>query len=163
MFEIRPLTAADAPAFREIRLEALERHPSAFGAALHEDAAEPLEFFAELIGKGPGFGGFDADGLCGTIGLMLQQRAKARHKASLIMVYVTERARGRGLADLMMEHIIDYATGRFEILQLTVNAANPTARRLYERHGFIPYGTEARSLKVDGVYYDELLMYRPVD
>ncbi len=163
MFEIRRLTAADAAAFHEIRLEALERHPSAFGTASHEHAAQSIADVAERLENTLGFGGFDADGLCGTLGLAHMHRVKLQHKASVVMVYVAGRARRQGLADALVTHAIDFAAGRFEMLQLTVNATNHPARRLYERHGFMTYGTEPRALKIDGVYHDEVLMYRLID
>ena len=45
---------------------------------------------------------------------------------------------------------------------LTVEAGNARAIRLYERHGFRTIGRMPRSILVDGVYYDELQMFRTV-
>ena len=42
---IRRLSAADAEAYRAIRLEGLERHPAAFGASFREESGRPLAFF----------------------------------------------------------------------------------------------------------------------
>ena len=42
-----------------------------------------------------------------------------------------------------------------EQIHLTVVATNEGAKRLYEAFGFVEYGREPASLKVDGVNYDE--------
>jgi RimJ/RimL family protein N-acetyltransferase len=48
-------------------------------------------------------------------------------------------------------------------IHLAVNAGNPRALALYESLGFIAYGREPRTLCVDGVFYDEILMALPLD
>ncbi len=45
---IRPLAAADAAEFRELRLEALERHPEAFW----ESHAEAARLDVATVGRG---------------------------------------------------------------------------------------------------------------
>ena len=164
MFEIRPLTADDATIFREIRLEALQQHPAAFGTSYEEALARPLENYSALLEDTHVCGGFQAgEQLCGIAGLFWHEAVKARHRATLFSMYVRPQARGTGLADTLVTHLLDHARGAFEVVLLRVNAGNPTACRLYERHGFVPYGTEPRSLKVDGVYHDEVLMYCRLD
>ncbi len=163
MFEIKQLTRADAAAFRAIRLEGIERHPAAFGTAYEEEVAQPVSHFAKTLETDPVFGGFDPTGLVGVAGLFTVQRAKRRHKATLWGMYVQAHARGTGLADALVSRVLDHARGRFEIVQLSVAATNTAALRLYERHGFTAYGTEPRSLKIDGAYHDEILMYRLLD
>ena len=58
-FTIRPLGFEDAALYRAIRLEALAAHPDAFGAAFEEEAARPLEAFAERLAGSTVFGGFE--------------------------------------------------------------------------------------------------------
>ena len=43
---------------------------------------------------------------------------------------------------------------------LTVVGENLSAQRLYTSLGFAEYGREARALKQNGRYYDEILMVR---
>ena len=43
---------------------------------------------------------------------------------------------------------------------LTVTAENAGAVRLYERHGFVAYGTLRRAIKVADRYHDKLHMAR---
>jgi RimJ/RimL family protein N-acetyltransferase len=49
-----------------------------------------------------------------------------------------------------------------ELVQLSVVAGNAPAQRLYASLGFAPYGLEERALKVDGKYFDEVHMVRPL-
>ena len=57
-----------------------------------------------------------------------------------------------------MEAVIELARGRVELVQLTVVRDNERARGLYASLGFQEYGVEWHSLKLDGRYYDEILM-----
>ena len=77
-------------------------------------------------------------------------------------MYVRKEARGAGMADQLIEAFIDHATKHVEQVALTVEAGNARAIRLYERHGFRTVGKMPRSILVDGIYYDELQMFRAV-
>ena len=44
------------------------------------------------------------------------------------------------------------------MLTLTVTAGNASAVQLYERHGFVAYGTLPRAIKVGDEYHDKLHM-----
>src|SRR5215472_1474393 len=45
--ELRALSAGDAAAFREIRLEGLLQDPDAFGSTHESESTQPLSFFAD--------------------------------------------------------------------------------------------------------------------
>ena len=49
------------------------------------------------------------------------------------------------------------------MLQLTVEAGNARAQRLYRRMGFTTYGVERRSLKIGEDFHDEELMALDLD
>ena len=167
-FEIRRLMRDDAADYRAIRLEGLERHPEAFGASYEDEAARDLDVFVKRLVDGVVFGGFQAGAsqagasqagaLCGIAGYFVHPGPKERHKATLVGMYVRDAARGAGLAGRLVDRVIADAAGHVELLHLTVNTANPTARRLYERRGFTCFGVDPRSLKVAGRYHDEALM-----
>ncbi len=74
-------------------------------------------------------------------------------------MYVRQPARGTGLADALMANWLDYAKGRAEQAVLTVEALNRRAIALYERHGFAITGRKPRSMKVGGIFFDELEMW----
>jgi GNAT superfamily N-acetyltransferase len=155
---IRRLTADDAAAFRAIRLEALERHPEAFQSVHRDEAAEPLDRIAERLARSTVFGASRGDGLVGMAGFFVHQGEKVRHKGVLWGMYVQAEARGLGIGAALVERVIAHARAEVEILGLSVVTENVSARRLYERLGFVAYGTELRAMKQNGIYYDEVLM-----
>ncbi len=159
---IRRLDPADAEAFRAIRLEALERNPEAFQATLHDEVAEPLEHVADRLGRASVFGAAIDGGLVGTAGFFALQGEKVRHKGILWGMYVRPEVRGLGIGKALAERVISHARTEVEILGLSVVTENASARRLYERLGFVAYGTEPQAMKQDGIYYNEVLMAKPL-
>jgi RimJ/RimL family protein N-acetyltransferase len=159
-FLVRPLRSDEAGLYRDIRLEALRLHPEAFGASYENELAQPLAFFAGRLSGNVIFGGFRDQTLLGTAGFMIQAGAKRAHKGLLWGMYVNRAARGTGLARQLVEAVLDHAREHVELIQLSVVADNMGARRLYSGMGFEPFGIEARSLKVDGCYFDEVLMVK---
>jgi RimJ/RimL family protein N-acetyltransferase len=157
---VRELEAADAEAYREVRLEALRLHPEAFGSSYEVEVAESLDRFRDRLGKGGRFGGFVDGRLAGMAGYFRQEAARMRHKGVLVGMYVRASERGSGLADEIVNAVIAHARSRVEILQLSVATTNERALRLYQRMGFATYATERRALKIDGRYIDEFLMVR---
>jgi len=155
---IRRLAADDAAAFRAIRLEALERHPEAFQSVHRDEAADPLDRIAERLARSTVFGASRGDGLVGMAGFFVHQGEKVRHKGVLWGMYVQAEARGLGIGASLVERVIAHARAEVEILGLSVVTENVSARRLYERLGFVAYGTEPRAMKQNGIYYDEVLM-----
>jgi hypothetical protein len=78
---VRPLTLADLPAFRKVRLDALRLHPGAYGSAYEEEAEYSLETMGARWPVAPGLvlGGFVGDRLVGIAGLLVEPRVKTRH------------------------------------------------------------------------------------
>lgn len=160
-FAIRALTPADADAFRAFRLLALAASPEAFGLSVAEEEALAPEIFRERLAGGGGsavFGAFADGHLVGIAGFLPGVRAKARHKGTLWGVFVAPEWRGHGLARRLVEEVIAHARGLVLLLQATVVTTNASARGLYHRLGFAPYGLEERGLCVDGTFYDEELL-----
>lgn len=159
---IRLLTPADASAYRELRLEALRRHPEAFGASLEDEAARSPEALAERLGAGPTnclFGAFSGPDLVGTAGFVIPNpSAKSRHKGLLVGVYVSPEHRGRATGLALVRTVIEHAKAHVVLLQAAVGADNAPARRLYDGLGFRQYGLETRALRVGGSYVDEALL-----
>ena len=109
---IRILTSADAPAFRALRLRALQEHPEAFTSSFEEDARKPLSATEQRIAGEDGnvFWGAFADGeIRGMIGLTREPRAKARHKADIVAMYVAPELGRRGLGRALLQAVIDHA------------------------------------------------------
>jgi len=163
---IRPLTAADLPAFRAVRLDALRLHPRAYGSSYEEEIDYTLDDFAARWPVPPGvmLGGFSADRLVGITGLQVQPRLKQRHKGFIYTVYVDQAFRGRGLAAGLIKAAIAAARQvGLRLVWLGVAIGNDGARRIYDRLGFRTFGIEPRGLLVDGDFVDEELMMLDLD
>ena len=70
--QIRRLELADAGLYREIRLEALQKNPEAFGSTFEKENAQPLSWFEAAIGRADIFGGFLDGTLAGIAGFAAQ-------------------------------------------------------------------------------------------
>jgi len=160
---IRRLGASEMELYRAIRLESLRLSPEAYGSDFETEAARPLSAFADRLTQSHLLGAFAGDELVGIAGFQREDGPKRRHKGYVWGVYVRPAARGRGLARRLCEGVIDVASREVELLQLSVTATNDPARRLYAHLGFVEFGYERRAHKVDGRYYDDVLMAMDVD
>jgi ribosomal protein S18 acetylase RimI-like enzyme len=166
---IRPLGRADLACYRALRLRGLAEHPEAFTSSADEEATpEGDARIAARLGQAAHaphdavLGAFDGDALVGAVGLAVDMREKASHRAHLLGMYVVpERTRcgiGRALLDAAIARA--RATPGLAGLTLTVTAGNDGALRLYERAGFAVVGRDPDALRVGGASHDKLLMYR---
>jgi ribosomal protein S18 acetylase RimI-like enzyme len=155
---IRQLTADDAAIYRDIRLEGLRNAPTAFGSSYEAESATSLAEFADRLAHGHVIGAWVGGTLSGVAGFYINQGVKAAHRGNIWGVYVRPEARRLGLARALMTEIISHARTQVEQVHLCVVTDNASALALYEHFGFSIYGTEPRSLFVDGRYYDEHLM-----
>lgn len=159
---VRALTAADVPAFVELRREALRDSPWAFAASEESDVGINAELMRQRIAE-PGqaiVGAFDGVRLVGIAGMVRNRHGKMAHRAAVWGVYVTPSARGRGVAEAVMRELIRTARTwpGLDSVSLQVSARADSARRLYERLGFRRWGVEPAALRLDGVAYDEAHM-----
>ena len=155
---VRTLARADAPAYRDLRLEALRRNPEAFSSTLEIELARPMSWFEERQGGREMFGAFRGADLVGMAGFVPLQGPKKAHRAMLVSMYVDPSARGLGVGKRLVDAVIAHAQGRVEALQVGVVAGNDAAHRLYLDAGFVEYGADRKALKQDGRYDDEILM-----
>ena len=161
---IRRLGPTDAAGYRTLRLSALREFPQAFTSSYEEDEKLPAEASGKRLGSEHNkfWGAFDGDELCGMVGLECEARAKNRHKATVVGMYVRSERTGRGIGAALMKALIDEArASRLELLVLTVTVTegDSAALRLYERCGFRSFGVEPRAIKVEGRAYAKNHMY----
>jgi ribosomal protein S18 acetylase RimI-like enzyme len=161
--QIRRLMPADARLYREIRLEALQQAPEAFGSTFEQECSQSLAQFEEALTKADVFGAFRETDLLGMAGYLTQAGAKQAHKGLLWGMYVRSIARGTGVAKHLVEAVLGHARERVELVQLAVVSENEGAQRLYRSCGFVAYGHEVHALKQGGRYYDEVLMAVALD
>jgi len=71
-------------------------------------------------------------------------------------MYVDPAVRGKGIGLALVQHVIEYARtiDGLEDLILAVTVGNDSARKLYLKSGFAPYGVEPRYIHVEDRYYD---------
>jgi RimJ/RimL family protein N-acetyltransferase len=161
--QIRRLTTSDATLYREIRLEALQKNPEAFGSTFEKESVQPLSWFEAALDRAAIFGAFLDGTLAGIAAYGVYESAKQAHKALLWSMYVRPTARNEGLGKQLVGAVLGHARGRVEQVQLSVVSENESARRLYAALGFVEYGYDKRALRQDGRYYDEVLMVKFLD
>lgn len=160
---IRRLIPADAAVYRTLRLRALREHPDAFRSSYEEEAAQASDWAAQrLRDDQDGFflGAFEDGQLFGAVGLQVETKHKLRHQGKVVGMYVAPEFGGRGAGRALLDSCIAQARvlPYLESLVLTVTSSNTHAVRLYREAGFVEYGREPQSLKLDGRYYDKTLM-----
>jgi len=157
---VAQLTVDDAQALRDLRREALLLHPTAFSADPDIEAKLTLDDWRARLQRGNWFGGKRDGTLVGMASYWIEASRKTKHTARIGSMYVREAARGSGMAGELLEAVLAAAGKQVEQATLAVEASNARAIKLYERHGFRVIGRFPRALKIDGIYYDELEMYR---
>ncbi|WP_213938383.1 GNAT family N-acetyltransferase [Pseudomonas sp. dw_612] len=163
---IERLDASHALDYRELMLEAYDRHPQAFTSSVRERAVMPLGWWeSRLTSKlDVVFGAFVEGQLSGIVGLAFEPREKARHKATLFGMYVSGNVRQCGLGFELVQAALTEAQNHpgLKLIQLTVTAGNDAAFKLYQRCGFIQFGLEPLAVRVGEDYFDKIHMWREI-
>lgn len=154
---VRRLGPDDAPEYVRLRTEMLACEPFSFFGTLGEDrGCDEAHMrgqltqaeYAVLGAERPGF----PAALIGAAGIYRDQRAKARHRACVWGVYCTPWARGLGAGRMLMVSCIQLARSwpGVAVVCLSASERNIPARRLYESLGFVPWGLEPESMRING-------------
>ena len=161
-FSRRQLVAGDEGLFRALRLAGLKTDPEAFGSSYAEEAAYPIERYERMLSNNYVLGVFAGELLAGAAAYYKMSGSSA-HRGYVWGVVVDIEQRGHGAGLMIMEGLLEHAHHHVQQLHLTVGSQNQAAIKLYSRLGFEIYGTEPRSLFVNGRYIDEHLMVRFLD
>jgi ribosomal protein S18 acetylase RimI-like enzyme len=72
-------------------------------------------------------------------------------------MYVSKDFRGQGIAKKLIETLIERVRqiSDIEQINLTVIANNDNAKNLYEKFGFVTFGSESNAIKWKGKYFTE--------
>jgi GNAT superfamily N-acetyltransferase len=158
---VRRLQPGDLVDYKALRDAMLAAHPEAYTSDAATERARAAGSYLPRLGIAPPtagvfmLGAWQREGLIGAIGCERDLRVKVRHIAHVIGMMVRLEARGSGTGGALLDACIAQAraTGELRLLTLTVTAGNAPAMRLYERAGFIRYGTLPDAICVDGCYH----------
>ncbi|MGE3856871.1 MAG: GNAT family N-acetyltransferase [Dehalococcoidia bacterium] len=163
--ELRRLRADEGPAYRAVRLRALELEPRAYGQTLTEALADPEQTWHDVAAAVAGDDPralFVVDRGDGTLGGTLYAAISEAppHLGSLGAMWVDPDLRAQGWADALMEAALAWAERWGAAgLSLWMGAGNERAWRLYQRHGFQPTGNIER-WEADGEPREAMELYR---
>jgi GNAT superfamily N-acetyltransferase len=152
---IRRLREEDLAAYVALRRASLLDAPLAFAASPETDFVSTVDAARQSLI----FGAFEGDEIVGCVGLLRDRHPKAAHKAHVWGMYVLPSHRRRGYARALLEAAIAHARAiGIEWLHLGVTSAASDARRVYERAGFVQWGSEPDALRHEGMSVDEARM-----
>lgn len=161
--DYRKLTATDFDQWNRLRSTALEVEPTSFARSNEDEEPTRRDLFKGNTDQDDRFilGAFSGDELVGIAGLFRHKPIKVKHKSMIWSVFVLKDHRGKGIGRGLMERTIGFAKQikGIDLISIGVSAQNNTARELYNRLGFLEYGIEPCSVKVNGAYFDEALMW----
>ena len=139
--EIVQLSPQDWQLFRQIRLEALQDSPQAFGSSYSFMASQPDSFWQNRLSSAAT--GQDSwllfarinERIVGMIGAYIPEGSPIPR---VVSVYVTPEYRRTGVSRGLMDAILNVLKqkGSFQIVELGVMHDQEAALRLYRRYGF---------------------------
>ena len=158
LVEIRKLPADRWRDFRELRLEALKRDPSAYGSSFEEEEKLKEDEWKRRT-KSVLFALSD-DRPVGMIVYVFNKELKARHAAEIYGFYVNADHRGEGVGTRLLERALSLIRRNKKIIKvsLAVNPEQRAAVRMYRKAGFVVSGRTEKELKVGRRFYAMLFM-----
>jgi len=155
---VRELIPGDATGYRALMLQGYAGEQDAFTSTVQEREAEPLAWWIARIG-GDGqplqaFGAFAGDALVGAVAMEYAGKARTRHKADLIGMYVDPQHRRAGAGRALVQAALEHARrrGGTRVVNLTVTQGNVQAQQMYEAAGFIVFGVEPMAILAGPVF-----------
>src|SRR4051812_35155605 len=158
--KIRRLTVDDLEIFREIRAEALQKHPQSFGSPEEDEGGDAMVAAYRHWLSGTIFGAFGCGSLIGVAGFYVSADKRTQHRGHIYTVYVKENSRGKGVGDRLIKELLAHAEASVEQVHLAVLLTATAAIKTYKRNGFEIYGTDRRAIRIGDTIYDKYLMMK---
>ena len=158
MIEIRKLDVDRWQDYRELRLEALKTEPLAFSSSYEEELLFPEEKWRDRIANV--LFALEDDVPIGMIVVAFNLNRKTNHIANIFGVFVKRDYREQHTGTQLMQEAIAWvqAHGGIVKIDLSVNVEQKAALKLYKKSGFEVIGRLKNDMRVDGNFYDELMM-----
>ncbi len=162
--EVYKLKSEEWQVYKNLRLEALQQVPVAFGASYEESMRMTNDEWRGKLEnpKSHVFVARDGDDYVGMAAAYQEQGEKMAHIGYIWGVYVRDTYRGQKLGKQLLQAVLDELMSNKEIekVNLNVNVAQLAAVKLYETFGFQIAGTLHKEMKIGNEYIDEYVMER---
>lgn len=160
-YEIVELTADDWLEMRNLRLEALQNEPRAFGDKHEEASQRTEEEWRSLFTTGRYFCARQGGKLVGMMCLVLgtEGGGKDPQTANVYSVYVQKDARSQGIGRAILDRVIQEArSADMKALRLEVGVGQKYAKQLYENVGFTDGGLSTEKISHGSELIDKTVM-----
>jgi ribosomal protein S18 acetylase RimI-like enzyme len=158
--KFRRLTVDDLDLLREIRAEALQKHPESFSTLEEDQGGDAMVAAYRHWLSGTILGAFESRTLVGTAGFYVSPDKRSHHRGHIFTVYVREISRGKGVGDKLIRELLALAEAHVEQVHLAVVLTATAAIKTYKRNGFEIYGTDPGVIRIGDVTYDKYLMMK---
>lgn len=158
MLAIKLLTAADLSSLKQIRQQALEEEPQAYGQTLSEFFGQGDAYVFEAANGV--VGAFDGDKLVGMLGFYVKNSEKQMHKLYLWGLYVAAEYRGQRIGQSLI-HYVSASVASEQIRQILVHVIVPNEALLgfYKSCGFELMSKELDAYLFEGRGWDQVLLF----
>jgi ribosomal-protein-alanine N-acetyltransferase len=164
---LRPIVAADFPAWREVRRRNVDWLTKWEAQRVHgqPDVVEDRDAFAvrcsarqreRQLGTGYGYGIFVDGDLAGEINLTAVQRGP--FQSAYVGYWIDEKHAGNGYMPEALVVLTQFAFDELHLhrIQISIIPRNSASRRVVEKLGIRDEGIAARYLEINGVWEDHV-------
>ena len=154
----RILESENLNQYRKIRFECLKNNAENFGTLYEEEIDSESLKFDKIISENNGIdfllGAFENENLIGICGYIQEKRLKTRHIGEISQMYVKPEFSRKGIATQLIKLTLKkgFKNEYVEQIILGVVNSNKSALNLYNKIGFIQYGTIEKYYKLNENY-----------